>query len=49
VPNATPAKFGLSNENGEPIQVGRPGTPQAEVIIKVQKWADGSPVVLKQN
>jgi hypothetical protein len=49
VPNATPAKFGLSNESGEPIQVGRPGTPQAEVIIKVQKWADGTPVVPKQN
>ena len=45
VPGATPAKFGLADGGtGEPIQVGSPGTPQAEVIIKVQKWADGTPV-----
>ena len=42
VPGATPAKFGLSdNGTGEPIQVGSPGTPRAEVIVKVPKWADG--------
>jgi hypothetical protein len=45
VPGATPAKLGLSADgSGEPIQVGSPGTPQAEMIIKVQRWADGSPV-----
>ena len=44
VPGAMPAKFGLSDTgSGEPIQVGSPGTPQAEVIVKVPKWADGTP------
>ena len=44
VPGATPAKFGLSDAgSGEPIQVSSPGTPQAEVIVKVPKWADGKP------
>lgn len=50
VPNATPEKFGLTGESGEPIQVGNAGTPRAEVIIKVQKWADGTPIgVPKQD
>lgn len=50
VPNATPEQFGLTGERGEPIQVGNPGTPRAEVIIKVQKWADGTPITPpKQN
>jgi len=45
VPGATPAKFGLSDSGtGDPIQVGAPGTPQAEVIVKLPKWADGKPV-----
>jgi len=45
VPGATPAKFGLSDSGtGDPIQVGSPGTPQAEVIVKLPKWADGTPV-----
>jgi hypothetical protein len=45
VPGATPATFGLSdNGTGDPIQVGSPGTPQAEVIVKLPKWADGKPV-----
>jgi hypothetical protein len=45
VPGATPAKFGLTQDGaGEPISVGSPGTPQAEMIVKVPKWADGSPV-----
>jgi|SRR5688572_14629181 len=44
MPGATPAKLGLSDKGtGEPIQVGSPGTPQAEVIVKVPKWADGKP------
>ena len=42
LPNATPAMFGMTDENGEPIAVGSPGTPQAEVIIKLPKWANGS-------
>ncbi len=45
VPGATPAKFGLSADgSGEPIQVGSPGTAQAEMIVKLPKWADGSAV-----
>ena len=45
VPGATPAKLGLSDSGtGDPIQVGSPGTPQAEVIVKLPKWADGKPV-----
>jgi hypothetical protein len=45
VPGATPAKFGVSVEGADdPIQVGRPGTPEAEMIVKLPKWADGSPV-----
>src|SRR5215204_7012163 len=45
VPGTTPAKFGLSDSGtGDPIQVGSPGTPQAEVIVKLPKWADGTPV-----
>ena len=44
VPGATPAKFGLSDSGtGEPIQLVSPGTPQAEVIVKLPKWADGTP------
>jgi hypothetical protein len=44
-PDATPAKLGLSTEGADdPIQVGRPGTPEAEMIVKLPKWADGSPV-----
>ena len=47
VPGATPAKFGLTDDGaGEPIQVGSAGTPQAEVIVKLPKWADGTPVVI---
>ena len=50
VPNATPEKFGLTGDSGEPIQVGNAGTPRAEVIIKVQRWADGTPIAPpKQN
>jgi hypothetical protein len=45
VPGATPAKFGLAAGGpGEPIAVGRPGTPQAEMIVKLTRWSDGSPV-----
>jgi hypothetical protein len=43
VPNATPAMFGLSGEDGEPIGLSSSGTPQAEVIVKVPAWADGTP------
>jgi len=43
VPNATPGMFGLTSENSEPISVSYSGTPQAEVVVKVQKWSDGSP------
>ena len=44
VPGATPSMFGLTSENAEPIAVSGSGTPRAEVVVKVQKWADGTPV-----
>ena len=43
VPGATPAMFGLTSEDGEPIAFSNPGTPRAEVIVKVPTWADGTP------
>ena len=46
VPDATPAMFGMTSEDGEPIAVGSPGTPQAEVIVKLPRWADGTPALL---
>ena len=48
VPGATPAMFGLKGEDGEPIALGSSGTPQAEVIVKVPQWADGTPVTGKR-
>ena len=44
VPGATPAKFGLANASTGPISVASAGTPQAEVIVKLPHWADGTPV-----
>jgi hypothetical protein len=45
-----PANSHISPSSGEPIQVGNAGTARAEVIIKVQKWADGTPIATpKQN
>jgi len=44
VPGATPSMFGLSSEDAEPIAVSGDGTPRAEVVVKVPKWADGTPV-----
>jgi len=45
VPGATPAKLGLIGAAASvPIQVGTPGTPQAEVIVKLPQWADGTSV-----
>jgi len=44
VPGATPSVFGLTSENAEPISVSGSGTPRAEVVVKLQKWADGTPV-----
>ena len=44
VPGATPSMFGLSSEDAEPISVSGSGTPRAEVVVKVQKWSDGTPV-----
>ena len=43
VPGATPSMFGLSSEDAEPIAVSGSGTPRAEVVVKVQKWSDGTP------
>ena len=44
VPGATPSMFGLTSEDAEPIAVSGSGTPRAEVVVKLQKWADGTPV-----
>ena len=44
MPGATPSMFGLTSEDAEPIAVSESGTPRAEVVVKVQKWADGTPV-----
>jgi hypothetical protein len=46
VPGVTPAKLGLGDvaAAGDLIQVGAPGTPHAEVIVKLPRWADGTPV-----
>ena len=44
LPGATPSTFGLSSENAEPIAVSESGTPRAEVVVKLQKWSDGTPV-----
>jgi hypothetical protein len=45
VAGATPTMFGLESEDGEPIALSNAGTPQAEVIVKLPKWADGTPVL----
>jgi len=42
MPGATPSMFGLSSEDAEPIAVSGSGTPRAEVVVKVPKWADGT-------
>jgi len=44
VPGATPSMFGLASEDADPIAVSGSGTPRAEVVVKVQKWSDGTPV-----
>ena len=44
MPGATPSMFGLSSEDSEPVAVSGSGTPRAEVVVKVQKWSDGTPV-----
>jgi hypothetical protein len=45
VPGATPAKVGLSDGTGNgPIGFSGAGTPNAELIVKVPQWSDGSPV-----
>lgn len=44
VPGATPAKIGLATASSGPISVSSAGTPQAELIVKLPQWADGTPV-----
>jgi len=44
MPGATPAKLGLGGASSGPISVSSAGTPNAEVIVKLPQWADGSPV-----
>lgn len=45
VPGATPAKLGLAEgASSDAIQVSASGTPNAEVVVKLPKWSDGTPV-----
>src|SRR5688572_32384169 len=45
VPGATPAKLGFAEgASTDAIQVSASGTPNAEVVVKLPKWSDGSPV-----
>ena len=44
-PGMTPMKLGLGQAGpNDVIQVGSPGTPQAEVVVKLPSWSDGTPV-----
>ena len=44
-PGMTPAKLGLGQAGpNDVIQVGSAGTPQAEVVVKLPTWSDGTPV-----
>jgi hypothetical protein len=43
VPGATPAQFGLAGNSSGPISVSASGTPQAELIVKLPQWSDGTP------
>ena len=48
-PGMTPTKLGLGQAGpNDVIQVGSPGTPQAEVVVKLPSWSDGSPVALRK-
>ena len=43
-PGMTSAKLGLGAARpNDAIQVGSPGTPQAEVVVKLPHWSDGTP------
>jgi hypothetical protein len=42
IPGATPAKFGLAGNSSGPISVSASGTPQAELIVKLPQWSDGT-------
>ena len=44
-PGMTPTKLGLGQAGpNDVIQVGSPGTPRAEVVVKLPSWSDGTPV-----
>ena len=44
-PGVTPAELGLGRAGpNDVIQVGSPGTPRAEVIVKLPSWSDGTPI-----
>jgi hypothetical protein len=48
-PGMTPGKLGLGKAGpNDVIQVGSPGTPQAEVIVKLPSWSDGTPVAARK-
>ena len=44
-PGVTPAKLGLGRARpNDVMQVASPGTPRAEVVVKLPSWSDGTPV-----
>ena len=48
-PGMTPTKLGLGQAGpNDVIQVGSPGTPQAEVVVKLPSWSDGTPVASRK-
>jgi hypothetical protein len=48
-PGMTPTKLGLGQAGpNDVIQVGSPGTPQAEVVVKLPSWSDGTPVAARK-
>ncbi len=45
VRGATPAELGFAEgASSDAIQVSAAGTPNAELIVKLPKWSDGTPV-----
>lgn len=48
-PGVTPAKLGLGRAGpNDVIQVASPGTPRAEVIVKLPSWSDGTPTTARK-
>ena len=47
MPNVTPAQLGLAHESKvDVIQIHDRGASHSELIVKVPKWSDGTPVAV---